>query len=301
MSIKELIASFATCAKSRKEVLFIYTWQAFICLLIASNGVPPLLETLKLILTITFVGYSIYFYNDLKDLKSDLKNKELGNPTPAGRPLGSGKISRSMMKKFIVFSAVLGLFVSFTINVQVFILQLVYILLGIIYSTEPIKLKKRFLLKQPTIIAGMMIAHLSGGLTLGVVNNAILFLMAINALFTMGMNPLADLRDRRADSIMGVKSIPVVLGPETTVRLSLSVLFAVGASFVVGYFQLGFNMAMLILGVIIISTLIYIFIPLLKKWDDPVYLHFVLFKRGAPLYIILQFVIFLGVLPLSFF
>jgi len=301
MSIKDLIASFIMCIKSRKEVVFIYTWPALLCFLMVSGDAPQPFEALKIILAVTFVGYGVYFYNDIIDLKDDLKMNELGSPAQASRPLGSGKISKSMLEKFAIFSSIFGVLVAFTINTQVFILQLAFIVLGILYSTEPIRLKKRFLMKQPTILGGLMIAHLSGALTLGVINTPILFLMALSALLTIGINPLVDLRDIRGDRIVGVKTLPVIWGSEMTVRLALGVSTAIGAAYVIGYFSLGLSMALPILGGIIVVAWIYSVFPLLKKWDDPVYLNIVLFKKVIPLYMMTQFVVLLGVLPLSFF
>lgn len=301
MSIKGLITSYASCVKSRKEVVFIYTWPAVLCMLIASRGIPPLFEVLKLILAVTFVGYSVYFYNDIKDLEDDLKIKELGSPAQSRRPLGSGKISKSMLKKFAIFSAIIGVLVAFAINMQVFILQLAFIVLGLLYSTNPIRLKKRFLMKQLTIMAGLMIVHLSGSLTLGVINPLILFLMLVSVLLVIGINPLVDLRDIRGDRFVGVKTIPVIWGPEMTVRLALSVVTAIGAAYAIGYYSLGLSIALPILGAIIVVSWFYVILPLLRKWDDPVYLNIVLFKKVIPLYMMTQFFVFLGALPLSFF
>jgi 4-hydroxybenzoate polyprenyltransferase len=304
LSIKELIGSFAMCVKFRREVVIIYTWPAFLCLLFASGMAPPLFKALKLVLTVTFVGFSVYFYNDIRDLEDDLKIKELSSQTQVGRasaPLGIGKISKSRLGKFALFSAIFGLLVALTINMQVFTLQLAYIVLGILYSTDPVKLKKRFLMKQTTIGAGLMIAHLTGGFAVGVINTPILFLMAVSAAMTIGINPLVDLRDIRGDRITGVKTVPVVWGPEMTVRLSLGVLVAIGAAYVVGYYGLGLNIAAPILGTIIVVTGFYIVFPLLKRWGNLVYLNRVLYRRILPLYISLQFVVLLGFLPITFF
>jgi hypothetical protein len=69
----------------------------------------------------------------------------------------------------------------------------------------------------------------------------------------------------------------------------------------VGYLNLGFNIAMTILMSIIVITFFYIVYPLFKKWNDPIYLASLINKKIIPLYMILQFVIFLGFLPLKFF
>jgi len=301
LSIKELISSYTMCLKSRKEVIAISLWPAFIALLLASRGVPPPIEALKLILGTTFMGYGVYFYNDLRDLEDDLINQELGNPNPASRPLGSGKISKSRMWKFTVLSAILGILITFTINIQVLFLQLAYLALGILYSTEPFRLKKRFLMKQFTIAAGCALAQLSGGLTLGIINIPILYLMAITACLAIGVNPLLDLRDMRGDEVIGVKSIPLVWGPEITVRLALSMLAAIGVASIIGYLRVGFNITFPILTSIIIITWMYVVFPLLRKWNNPIFVNKVVLKRVVPLVLIIQFIIFLGVLPLSLF
>lgn len=293
---KELIISFAQCMKSRKEVILIYTWPALIGILIASKGNPPFVETLKLILAITFVGYSVYFYNDMVDMEEDIKNRELGNPTPAGRPLGSGKISKNRMMKYAIFSGIFGITVAALINIQVLIIQLSAIVLGIIYSTEPIRLKKRFIIKQLTVAAGVIMENFSGGLTLGVINIPIIYLALLNVIFILGINPLVDLRDVRGDKISGIRTIPVVWGPQMTVRFTLGILGAIGAANFIGYLNLGFNLAMTILVFIILASFLYVVFPLLKRWDEPVYLASLINKKIIPLYMSLQFAIFLGFL-----
>lgn len=296
LSARELITSFFICAKYRRIVLPIYTWPAFIGILIASNGIPPPLETLKILLSVTFIGYCVYFYNDLIDLEDDIKNRELGDPIPADRPLGSGRVPRDLLKKYAIFSGMLGVFISALINVYVVIIHLLCICVGIIYSAEPIRLKKRFIIKQITIASGAVMVTLAGGLTLGVLNVPILYLVTINAVYLIGINPLVDLRDVKGDEIAGIKTIPVAWGPEMTIRFTIGILTAVSAANIVGFLNLGFNLAMTLLMLIIFSALIYVVYPLLKKWNDPIVLDKVMNRRIIPLHMVFQFVIFLGFL-----
>ena len=289
-----LVTSFIQCMKSRKVVIFIYSWPTLIGFLIAYNGLPPPIDLLKLLIAVTFVGYSVYFYNDIVDLDDDIKNRELGNPTPASRPLGSGKITRSRMIKFAVFSGTIGVILAALINIHVLTIQLLAIGLGIIYSTEPFRLKKRFFVKQIVVATGVVLENLTGSLATGFVNTPVLYLAILNFIFIIGVNPLIDLRDVRGDKVTGIKTIPVVLGPETTVRLTLGLLGAIGVANLIGYLSLGFNLAMTILVFVIISAFIYVVYPLFKRWNEPVYLSFLENKRIIPLYMILQFSIFLG-------
>jgi len=282
--------------KSRKEVVFIYTWPALIGLLIASNGFLNIFETFKLIVAVTFIGYFVYFYNDLVDLEEDLKNRELGNPTPAGRPLGSGLVSKNLMIKFTVFSGTLGIITSYLINMNVFLIQLFAMILGIIYSTEPFRLKKRFVVKQLVVAAGVVIENFTGSLAVGGINLHVLYLAILNIIFILGINPLVDLRDIRGDKVSGIRTIPVVWGPQMTVRFTLGVLVAIGAANLIGYLNLGFNLAMMMLVFVIIGSLIYVVYPLLRKWDEPVFLASLINRKIIPLYMALQFTIFLGFL-----
>jgi len=296
--IKDIISSYIICAKSRPIPLFAFTWPAFMCLMIASGGIPPLLESLKLVLAMTFVGYSVYFYNDIKDFEDDLRSKELGNPIPANRPLGRGIVSMSRMWKFTLFSAITGLVIASTINISVFLLQTAFLVLGILYSSEPLRLKKRYLGKSSTIVVGNVLATTSGGLTLGVINPQVLYTILLNASLAGLLSPIWDIRDLQGDKVSEVKTIPVLWGPEMTIRLALGVLVASEVATLIGYSRLGFSIAMPILFTIIIVTMMYVISPLLKGWINPVELNTILFKRVFPLYIILQIPIYIGVLNL---
>jgi 4-hydroxybenzoate polyprenyltransferase len=276
-----------------------YTWSAFICLFLASRGIPPLIPALKIFIAMTFVSYGVYLYNDLMDLEDDLKGRDFGIIVPAERPLGSGRVSKREMAVFSLISFIIGLSAAYTINLKVFTLQLLYAILGFLYSTEPIKLKKRYLMKQLTIATGNVLAHLSGGLTLGSLNSAILYVTGVNFLIFFGVDPIVDLRDIEGDKVIGVKSFPVIWGPQLTVRLAIAVFIISGIATLVGYSRVGFNIAMPILFTLIVSAFIYVLYPLLKRWNDPSYLDFLIHKRLAPLYLLLQITPLIGILPLS--
>lgn len=296
--MKDVVSSFLHCVKSRIVVIFVFTWPALISYLVASRSAPPasLVDILKLMYTVSFVGFSVYFYNDLVDIQDDFKNKELGNPAQASRPFGSGLIQESLLKKFVVFSAATGLLVAYSINLRVLGLQLAYMILGFLYSAEPIRLKKRYLMKQPTIAMGCVLVNLVGALTAGVINTPILYMLAIHVVIAVGLNPILDVRDVRGDRIMGVKTVAVVWGPEMTVRLYFASIIAIGAATLLGYSRMGFNIAMPVLVSLIMGAWFYVSLPLLKGWDNPQFLNSLAYKKTFPLYIILQVVPLIGVL-----
>ena len=300
MSIKDFLNSFILCAKSRPVVLFVYTWPAFITYLIASQsgGTFNPLDVFSVTLSVALVSFCIYFFNDLMDLQDDLMNQELGNPTPASRPLGSGRVSSGRLKSFIVATGVSGLIVAASISLDVLVLQSLFIGLGLLYSMEPVRLKKRFMMKQPTIAAGCVLANLAGAMAAGSVTPPILFMLLLQFMICMGLNPLMDVRDVRGDRIMGIKSIPVVWGPELTVRLYFASIIVIGAATLVGYSSVGFNAAMPVLAVFILGAWLYVSLPLLKRWDDPKFVNLLIFKKTFPLYLALQLVPLIGVMNL---
>jgi chlorophyll synthase len=302
LTIKEVLDSFILCAKSRYVVLFVYTWPAFIAYVLASSASPPMavLEVVRIIIAVTMVAFSVYFYNDLTDIQDDIKNKEMGNPTPASRPIGNGMITEGRLKKYIVVSGVIGLIFAYSLNLRVLALQSLYLFLGLLYSTEPIRLKKRFLMKQIIIAAGCILSILTGAMTVGVFTPPIMYMIVIHFILIMGLNPIMDVRDIRGDKIVGVKSIPVIWGPELTVRLYFVSLFAVGAATLIGYSQLGFNTVMPILVLLILAGWLYVSLPLLKRWDDPVFLDAIVSKKIFPFYLVLQLVPLIGILNLPF-
>ncbi|GEM_PF-1550168 len=294
--IRAAVKNYLLCMKSRREVPLAYTLPAIISMTLACRGIPPLWATLKLFISIIFVAYGVYFYNDIMDVEDDLKNKELGNPIPASRPLASGKISRRMMFIYTFISLFIGLTLAFLINLKVFFILSIYIILGILYSTEPIKLKKRFPMKRIVIASGIALTNLAGAYAVGAINPAILYLTILNFAIFAGVGPIVDIRDIKGDRVIGVKTIPIVLGPEMTVRLAIGVLIASNIATILGYSKIGFNIVMPILFSLVIITWIYVMYPLMKRWSDPIYLNKIIQKRILPLFLILQIIMLIGIL-----
>lgn len=302
MSIRDVFNSFISCVRSRPIVFFVYSLPTFWSYLIASWGTGgfSFFDALILFSSVSSMALSVYFFNDLSDIEDDLKNQELGNPAQAHRVLIRDRVSESRFKQYIIFTGVLGLLLAYSINFTVFILQALNLILGYLYSAEPIRLKKRFLMKQFTIALGTTFCILIGAVAGGGVTSATLYMGIIHFIVNMGINPIMDVRDIRGDRIMGVKTIPVVWGPEVTVRLYFASFFVMGIATLLGYSQLGLNTALPILVSLILVAWLYVSIPLLKRWSDPVFLQSLIFKRVVPFYCIMQLVTLIGIMKLPF-
>lgn len=302
MSIRGVFNSFISCVRSRPIVFFVYSLPTFWSYLIASWGTGgfSFFDALILFSSVSSMALSVYFFNDLSDLEDDLKNQELGNPAQARRVLMRDCVSESRFKQYIIFTGVLGLLLAYSINFTVFILQALNLILGYLYSAEPVRLKKRFLMKQFTIALGTTFCILIGAVAGGGVTSATLYMGIIHFIVNMGINPIMDVRDIRGDRIMGIKTIPVVWGPEVTVRLYFASFFVMGIATLLGYSRLGLNTALPILVSLILVAWLYVSIPLLKRWSDPVFLQSLIFKRVVPFYCIMQLVTLIGIMKLPF-
>ena len=255
------------CLKSRSIVIVVYTWPALIAFLISSISASTFsaFDLIRVITSVTLIGYGVYFYNDLMDYEDDKKNLEVGSPFPFNRPLGSGQVSRGELKAFVALMSALGLIIAYSINTTVFAFHFAYLALGYLYSTKPVRLKNRFIMKQLTIAMGIILSDLSGAYTVGVFNNQIIALLALNTALCLGINPIVDLRDIHGDRAMGVKTVAVVWGADTTVRLYFATLVGVGIASVIGYLGLGLSLAVPILSLTIVSAWIYVSVPLLRS------------------------------------
>ncbi len=302
MSIKDVFNSFILCVRSRPIVFFVYSLPTFWSYLIASWGTGgfSFFDALILFSSVSAIALSVYFFNDLSDLEDDLKNQELGNPAQALRVLGRDRVSKSLFKQFIIFTGIFGLVLAYSIHFTVFILQVLYLILGYLYSAEPIRLKKRFLMKQVTIALGTTFCILVGAVAGGGVISATLYMLIIHFIVNMGINPIMDVRDIRGDRIMGIKTIPVVWGPEATIRLYFASFVVLGLATLLGYAQLGLNTALPVLVILILGAWLYVSIPLLKRWSDPIFLNSLIMKRIVPFYCIMQLVTLIGIMKLPF-
>lgn len=294
--VLSVLQQFALCIKSRREIIIIYSWLSIVGLFIAFRGLPPPILILKVFGAITGTALGMYFWNDVCDFRQDITSITR-DFSPSSRPLGKGLVSKRRMESFSALMIALGLTASALINLKVLLMQLSFIVLFFIYSTEPIRLKRIFLMKQVTVTIGGAMACLSAGLAAGAITPQLLYLTGLYVLFTAGVNPLGDLRDMESDRTGGVKTIPIVWGPRFTIRLALATFTAAALSTWVGFYGLGFNIALPILGTIVFAAFTYVVYPLLGRLDDYEYTVNVLYNRCPPLYFILQLAVLVGSLP----
>ena len=297
--LPKVIRQFALCVKSRmKVVIMIYSWLSIVGLVIVYRGLPPPILAVQLFFAMTGMALGMYLWNDVCDFKQDMIGKDIVDQSASVRPLVKGLVSK---RRLVVFSALLvamGLTASALINLEVLLIQLAFLVIYVIYSTEPIRLKRIFLGKQVTVAIGGAIACLTAGLAAGIITVQLLYLAGLYVLLVMGANPLGDIKDIDSDRVVGVKTVPIVWGPGATVRLALATFTASAATTWIGFYGLGFNVALPIIGTIVCVAFAYVMYPLLSHLSDYEYMVNRIYSRALPLFFILQVAVLLGSLPL---
>jgi len=297
--LPKVITQFAICIRSRlKIVLMTYSWLSIISLCIVFRGLPPIMLAVKLFFAMTGMAIGTYLWNDVCDFKQDMVSKEIVDQSPSGRPLVKGLVSKRRLKVFSALLVIFGLIASALINTEVLLIQIAFLVLGLIYSTEPIRLKRIFLGKQVTVAIGGAIACLSAGLAGGIITIQLLYLIGLFVLFIVGANPLGDLKDIDSDRAGGIKTVPLLWGPGATLRLALATFTASAATTWIGFYCLGFNVALPIIGTIVFIAFVYVVYPLLSHLSDLEYVVERLYSWGLPLFFILQLAVLVGSLPL---
>lgn len=166
--------------------------------------------------------------NDICDLESD----KIAYPD---KPLPSGKVKVGTAKviafSFFITSLFLGYLVSTVASRQLYMyLVIAGLAIALIYSVEPIRMKKRNFLGNMTFASSLSLVLLGsyvlavGSITLRVV--VVFFLAFIMLSFA---TIAKDLPHVEADAKTGVKTLPVVIGAEKAGKVAFSGILASSA------------------------------------------------------------------------
>lgn len=297
---QSIISSYLDLIKSRLMVIPVYAFPALINFLIASNMTFNIYQMLLVTLCVTLTSYAVYWYNDYSDVEFDSMEEGNRETDRSKRPFTSGRISSNRLLSFILFTGSIGLLIAYYINFYVFAIQLAYLFLGVLYSAEPIRLKKRIIGKQFVVMAGAVLSCLSGALVFGTVLPANIYSMIINAIIYATAPTLGDIRDIVGDRKMGARTLPVIFGAKFTVRFAIIGFISVILAGLVGYYGVGFNIALPVLTTISMGAWIFTVYPIMRRWEDSKYVEKIVFRRIIPSNLFIQIIPLIGLLILKF-
>ena len=232
---------------------------------------------------------SVYIYNDSTDIEIDRINK-------LDRPLVRGDISRQQAIHLVTFLGISGLAVAYVVDLRFFLFALAYFVLLFSYSFPPIRLKRIFLVNKLTVATATLLSYMMGGIIPGEIPVPVFLIAADGFVGGLTTSMWIDLRDLEGDKRGEVKNMAIVWSPIVTVRLAMALIGVIGITVLIGFFQLGLNLAFIILASCGFAGWIYVLYPLLHRWNDPSFVDRTLHRKIAPLGLILQTCLIAGVL-----
>jgi 4-hydroxybenzoate polyprenyltransferase len=259
-----IIKNTSLLIKSRPEAIFIWSWCTLIACLIVGRGYPPLKPTFTAIVSTALLTASAYIYNDLCDADMDKYNPEKRN-----RPLASGKVSASFAKWFIAITGILGLIISYSINLTTFIFSTIYYILYMLYSWPRVRFKKIFILKEIITCLAWPILALVGIYAVQESFNAPgMYAGLMMGVFSfLGLPALSDSFDEKEDSMFEVNSLARSLSWKRRIQLLGMAIIIMMTVTILTYAQLGFNTLLPI--TIITSSLVLLrfIIPIYDEFE----------------------------------
>lgn len=271
----------------------------------------------------------LYVLNDLFDADLDRINGKTKRPIP------SGKVSKRQALVFVILMNVVGLSVPILANnVLGAILASTIALIGVLYSLPKISLKDKFIIKTCAIGIAMACSLLLGASMYSIGNVGTdfstmfywisvqtggqflypMFSGLVLAMMVLVTSPLNDLGDIKGDKQAGRRTIPIVLGKENTVRLSMLITIGIAISSWMLYvtFLSSFeNDAIrlndkigafsLVLPLIVSGTcllVIFHLLNVLKRIEDQTYIRESVSKKSMPLHLLFQLSLVVGCLLL---
>jgi 4-hydroxybenzoate polyprenyltransferase len=155
MVIKEII-------KSLRPHQWTKNFFVFAPLIFSENvfNFPLILKSVLAFALFCVLSGAIYIWNDLRDIDEDKLH-----PVKSQRPLASGRLEKTPAVVAFVFLCVLGLSLSFVLNLNFFLLALGYVLLQLAYSGW---LKHVVILDVLLVAAGFLIRVIAGGVAIKV-------------------------------------------------------------------------------------------------------------------------------------
>jgi geranylgeranylglycerol-phosphate geranylgeranyltransferase len=163
-----------------------------------------------------FLSSSAMIFNDYFDIEVDRVNSPQ-------RPLPSGRLTKTEAIVLGVSTAVIALGVAFTIAPVVFLVGLLLWILGFFYNW---KWKSHGLLGNLVVSINVAMTFLAGAFSVGQIHNPAVWLFGLIAfLFDLAEEIAGDAMDIEGDLKRGSRSLAIIYGRRTSLRISASLFF----------------------------------------------------------------------------
>ncbi|MCZ7603978.1 MAG: UbiA family prenyltransferase [Melioribacteraceae bacterium] len=161
--------------------------------------------------SVFFISASILVSNDYFDVETDRINSP-------DRPIPSNLVTQSEALLFSIFLFLLGLTLSYLINLTTFIFSIILIAIGLLYNR---KFKKYGIFGNLLVSFSVGMTFIYGGLSVGIPYEiAVIFFGVIAALIDLGEEIAADAMDIQGDLLIDSNSIAIKYGRTTALTIS---------------------------------------------------------------------------------
>lgn len=157
---------------------------------------------------------------------NDYFDHELDAINDPDRPIPSGEISlRAAMINWIILGAATLLVSVAFLNIWITLLAVLGLILSVLYSMPPIKLKKNYWLGPPAVGLGYVVmSWFVGHLIFADMTWASAIVAVINGAIATGLIFLNDIKSIDGDRQHGMSSLPVAIGVRPTLLISYALL-----------------------------------------------------------------------------
>jgi geranylgeranylglycerol-phosphate geranylgeranyltransferase len=299
------------------QILSNYSWSL--------DGMILISKTVLLPISTLLIITGMYVLNDLIDADLDRVNGKTKRPIP------SGNVSKRHALIFVISINLIGISIPILMsNILGILFTSIIALIGVLYSMPKISLKDKFIIKTFAIAIVMMCSLLLGssiyldeyfkisinGLIYEVYPSMSVSLLLypifcgiMLALMVFVTSPLNDLGDIYGDKNAGRRTIPIMIGNENTVRLSILIALGMAISSWTLYFAAvslieydeinvyyPSTTRLVLPSMISLTSLFTIFhlINVLKHLDDRKFVRDSVTKKSMPLHILLQISLVIG-------
>ncbi|WP_283138069.1 UbiA family prenyltransferase [Rhizohabitans arisaemae] len=175
-----------------------------------------------------FLTWSVYLVNGAADIVEDRSNG-------SNRPIARDDLSSVTAGRLAMLLGTLGLLFAAGVSERFFVLALLLLVLGWVYSTGPAPLKNTVAGVQVAVVGAGIVTYLAGMNAAGIPVNSAMLVFAVAMSAWMGIGGLAkDLSDIEGDRDAGRRTLPLIWGDrgaKIVVGLGAG---AVGVAFVTG-------------------------------------------------------------------
>lgn len=257
-----------------------------------NEPVTFLLRTLPLPFISFLVIVGMYVLNDLIDADLDRANGK-------NRPIPTGRVSKRQAWAFVMATNGVGILLAgLTLNPLTAVIALAVVVIGLMYSMPKTSLKDRFVVKTLSIAFALVLCALAGATSFGSSSDLGTLMMPVYIALILGSmvfitSPFNDLGDVAGDKAAGRRTIPIVIGPQNTVKMAISLAAGMialsGVTYSLSAISLTMAFAVSVVGAITIMNMS----KTINRLDNTEFVR-KQHKKSLPLHIMLQAAIIIG-------